>query len=100
MPPHCSVSSSRPRLPAEVVEAASMTNQHSHHSSAGAQNIEGAHHSHRWMMVVCCIPVLVIAIVLVLTGIASPGFIVVALGCTFMMALMMRGMDHGGGGER
>jgi hypothetical protein len=48
------------------------------------------------MMVACCIPMLVIAVLLVATGAASPGFLVVALGCTAMMALMMRGMDHGG----
>ncbi|MEK7425090.1 MAG: hypothetical protein AAB131_14765 [Actinomycetota bacterium] len=53
-------------------------------------------HGHGWMMVACCIPMLVIAVLLVATGAASPGFLVVALGCTAMMALMMRGMDHGG----
>ena len=44
------------------------------------------------MMIACCIPMLVIAVALVATGVASPGFIVVALACTAMMALMMRGM--------
>ncbi len=50
-----------------------------------------------WMMIVCCVPMLVIAIVLVATGIAGMGFIVAAVMCTAMMALMMRGMSSGGG---
>ena len=52
------------------------------------------HGGHGWMMIACCIPMLVIAVVLVATGVASPGFIVVALACTAMMALMMRGMNE------
>lgn len=48
---------------------------------------------HGWMMMVCCIPMLVLAGVLVATGVASAGFLMVALGCTAMMALMMRGMS-------
>lgn len=45
-----------------------------------------------WMMIACCVPMLVIAIVLVATGVAGVGFIVIAVMCTAMMALMMRGM--------
>ena len=56
---------------------------------------------HGWMMVACCVPMLVIAIVLVATGVAGVGFIFAALMCAAMMALMMRGMSHGGGsGDR
>ena len=55
------------------------------------------HGRHSWMMIACCIPMLVIAVVLVATGVLSAGFLVVAVGCTAMMALMMRGMGHGGG---
>jgi hypothetical protein len=29
-------------------------------------------------------------------GVATPFFLVVAVGCTLMMALMMGGMSHGG----
>ena len=54
------------------------------------------HGGHRWMMIACCIPMLVIAIALVATGIAGIGFIFAAIFCTLMMAMMMRGM-HGGG---
>ncbi len=52
------------------------------------------------MMIACCIPLLVIAGILVATGVSSPGFLVVAVGCTLMMALMMRGMGHGGRDDR
>ena len=60
---------------------------------------EGSHGGHsRWMMIACCIPMLAIAVVLVATGVAGVGFIVVAVMCTAMMALMMGGMSHGEGG--
>jgi hypothetical protein len=54
-----------------------------------------SHAGHGWMMIACCIPMLVIAVILVATGAASPSFLLVAIGCTLMMALMMRGMSHG-----
>jgi len=55
----------------------------------------GGHGRHGWMMIACCIPMLVIAVALVATGNASPSFLVFALLCTVMMALMMKGMSHG-----
>ncbi len=63
---------------------------------AGRPGRQG-HGSHGWMMVVCCIPMLVIALGLVAVGAVSPGFLIVAVGCTIMMALMMVGM--GGMGQ-
>ena len=53
------------------------------------------HGGHSWMMIACCIPMLIIAIVLVATGVAGAGFIFVALMCTAMMWMMMRGMSGG-----
>jgi hypothetical protein len=50
---------------------------------------------HRWMMLACCVPMLVITIVLVATGIASARFLAVAIICTAMMAMMMGDMGHG-----
>jgi hypothetical protein len=35
----------------------------------------GGHGGHGWMMMICCVPMLVIAIVLVATGVASSSFI-------------------------
>ena len=52
---------------------------------------------HGWMMIACCVPMLVIAVVLVATGVVNGGFLVVAVMCTLMMALMMRGMSHDNG---
>lgn len=51
-------------------------------------------HGH-WLMIACCIPMLVIAIVLVASG-ASIGILVIAVACTAMMAAMMLGMTRGG----
>jgi hypothetical protein len=51
-----------------------------------------AHGGHGWMMIACCIPMLVLAVILVATGIASAGFLLAALACTAMMAMMMRAM--------
>lgn len=49
------------------------------------------------MMIACCIPMLVIAVALVVTGVVSIGVLVFAVACTAMMALMMRGMGGMGG---
>ncbi len=49
------------------------------------------------MMIACCIPMLVIAVVLAATGVVSIGFVFAATACTAMMALMMRGIGHRGG---
>jgi hypothetical protein len=48
------------------------------------------HGAHRWMMIACCIPMLVIVGVLVATGVAGAGAILYAVVCLAMMALMMR----------
>ncbi len=58
---------------------------------------EGKRHGHgRWMMIVCCVPMLAIAIILVATGVVGAGFIVVAVICTLMMIAMMGAMTRGG----
>ena len=58
----------------------------------------GAHGGHGLMMIVCCIPMLAIAGLLFLTGVAGSGIIVTALLCTAMMAAMMFAMpgEHSG----
>lgn len=48
------------------------------------------------VVLLACIPMLVIAVALVAAGVVSAGFLIVAVACTAMMALMMRGMGHGG----
>ena len=69
------------------------------HPSADQRHAHDGHGRH-WMMMACCVPMLVIAIALVATGTVGAGAIVVAIGCTLMMALMMGGMGGHGGGDR
>ena len=58
------------------------------------QDEKGKHGGHgRWMMIACCIPMLVIAVALVATGVAGVGFIFAAVMCTLMMAMMMGAMS-------
>lgn len=42
------------------------------------------------------VPMLVIGVVLVATGVVGGSFLFLAVGCTVMMAMMMRGMHHDG----
>lgn len=71
------------------------------HTRPDPQSERSGRHGHgRWAMIACCIPMLVIAIVLVATGIVGAGFVFAAVACTVMMAMMMRGMSHGSGGQR
>jgi hypothetical protein len=74
-----------------------MTSLHDHtgHDIPGSGH-RGGHRGHGLMMIACCIPMLIIAIVLVATGVVGAGFILYAIGCTAMMAVMMVGMNRGG----
>ena len=63
------------------------------HNQAGRSR----HGGHGWMMIACCIPMLIIAVALVATGAVSPGFLVVAVGCLAMMWFMMGAMSRTGG---
>lgn len=65
------------------------------HQSHDQEDRSGQGGHSRWMMIACCIPMLVIAIVLVATGVVGVGFIFIAVMCTAMMAMMMRGMSTG-----
>lgn len=50
---------------------------------------------HWLMMLAVCLPVVLIAIALIVTGAAAGvGFVLVAVACVAMMVLMMRGMSH------
>jgi hypothetical protein len=74
-----------------------MTTLDDNHTPTGGKGHGG--HGH-WMMVACCIPMLLIAIVLVATGIAGAGFIFAAVMCTATMWMMMRGMSGGSPGGK
>ena len=83
--------------------AATSTDHHAGHETdrpgQHPDHAHGGHAGHKWMMLACCVPMLVIAVALVASGTAGAGAIVIALGCTLMMALMMGGMGgHGHGG--
>jgi len=54
------------------------------------------HGGHSWMMMACCVPMIVIALALVLTGVVSPSLLIYAVVCLVMMAAMMKMMDHSG----
>jgi hypothetical protein len=58
------------------------------------------HSSHGGMMAAMCVPIVLVAIVLVGTGVASASFLFAAIACMammgVMMAMMMRGMSGGG----
>jgi hypothetical protein len=69
------------------------------HDQSAHDHKPGQHGGHGWMMMACCIPMLAIAIALVATGVVSPGFLIITVGCIVMMWLMMRGMGGMGGGE-
>ena len=60
----------------------------------------GGHGGHGWMMIACCIPMIIIAVVLVATGVIGVGWILVSFACLAMMAVMMRGMGGGADGGR
>jgi len=51
---------------------------------------------HRWMMIACCIPMLIVAVALIASGTVGIGSLVFALACLGMMAVMMFSM----GGQR
>ena len=57
----------------------------------------GTHRRHGLMMLACCIPMLAVAVLLVITGIAGSGALVAALLCMGMMAMMMFAMPGGHG---
>jgi hypothetical protein len=60
---------------------------------ADPQQDRRGHTGHGWMMIACCVPMLVIAIVLVAAGAVSVSWLFTALMCAAMMALMMGGMQ-------
>lgn len=53
------------------------------------------HGGHGLMMMICCIPMVLIAVLLVVTGVAASGALLWALGCVAMMAVMMFAMGGG-----
>lgn len=65
---------------------------HDRHAPADPNGSGGRSH---WLMMACCVPMIVIALALVASGTVSIGFLLFAVLCTSMMFFMMRGMSHG-----
>ena len=65
------------------------------HTPGSPQTSHSAHGAHRWMMLICCIPMVVIVALLVVSGAAGSGTVLWALGCVAMMAAMMFMMPGG-----
>ena len=65
------------------------------HTSVGTHTGHHAHSGHRWMMLICCIPMVAIVVLLIASGTAGSGAFVWALGCVAMMAAMMFMMPGG-----
>ena len=62
---------------------------------AGQAHGHGGHGGHGLMMLVCCIPMVGVVVLLVVSGTAGAGALVWALGCVLMMAAMMFFMPGG-----
>jgi hypothetical protein len=65
-----------------------------HDPTTSDEDREETARGHGWLMMVCCIPMIMLATVLVATGVVGAGFLFVALMCTVMMAFMMGMMDR------
>lgn len=77
-----------------------MSTPHRHEELPPQEREETTKHGHsRWMTIACCVPMLVIALALVLTGVLGYGFLIVAIACTLMMAVMMGGKSHASDGR-
>lgn len=59
------------------------------------QAIKSGLGGHRLMMLVCCMPVVAGAVLLVATGVAGRGAIIAALACLVMMAMMVFAIPGG-----
>lgn len=64
---------------------------HDHGGSGSA-----GHRGHGWLMIACCIPMLVVVGIMVASGVVDVVFLFLALACTALMAFMMQGMHTTG----
>jgi hypothetical protein len=56
--------------------------------------VASGHNRHRWMMLACIAPLLLIAAALILTGSVGIGSTVFIVGCVAMMSVMMFAMGR------
>lgn len=86
--------------PVDVGPAGERADLHAHDQHNQARDLDnqpapGPHGGHGWMMIACCIPMLVVVAALIATGIAGTGAIIYAVVCLAMMWLMMKAMPGG-----
>lgn len=55
----------------------------------------GRRHGHRWLMLACCVPMLVVVAALLVSGTASVGTVAFAVVCVALMTLVMLAMPRG-----
>lgn len=82
-----------------MTESQHEIHEHVDRDSSGNEQGHGTRRGRHVMMLACCVPMLLIAIVLVVTHVVSASALVFVLACTVMMAFMMRGMNHDHGGH-
>lgn len=63
-----------------------------HDQPSGGHGGPGGHGGNRWLMIACCIPMLLVVGSLLISGVAGTGAIVFAGVCVLMMWLMMKAM--------
>ena len=71
---------------------AQLPNDRAHPAHDHRSDGHGGHGGHRWIMIACCIPMLLVVVALLISGVAGAGAILFAGVCVLMMWLMMRAM--------
>ena len=93
--PHRGPSSQPQKLSYPSLQQPQPQDGHEGHEGHEGDPEKSAHGGHGLMMIACCIPMLIIVGILVVTGVAGSGLILYAVLCTAMMALMMFAMPGG-----
>jgi hypothetical protein len=65
-----------------------MTDEDRRQPHRGGESGPRRHGRHRWMMLACFVPLLVVAAALIFTGAVGTGSVVFAVACITMMAVM------------
>jgi hypothetical protein len=69
-----------------------MTDEDRHQPHRSGESGPSRRGRHRWMMLACFVPLLVVAAALIFTGAVGTGSVVFAVACITMMAVMMLAM--------